>query len=538
MGIFDKAKAFLTSPDTHKAIKDAALAGRDAAVVAGQKAAELSKAAIAEYQKQQEAAKAAQPAHPAKSGNGKLDEMKKKIVDHHHAATSDQHMRGSIVVHADHEKAIQMMRGKREHLQLQIGNVPIPAADEQQHFLLAGAPGTGKSVTIKSMLAVIRDREEKAIVFDPGGDMVSTFYRPGIDYILNPLDARDIGWNLWNDLERHEYVAFSKAIVPDPTGQSDPFWATSGQAVLQALLITCRDLDQLLYAGLAGDDSELMTLVRKAGKTGLVGQEKTFSGVRANLSGELDKLSVLRNTPATEALSLKQWVGNNHDKGWVFLSANKSHLESLKPLIRVWIDTVARAAMSLKPDKSRRIWSVIDELPSLGKIPALQAVMAEGRRFGLSSILGIQNTPQLRETYGKDGGISLLALPKTQLILRVADAETQDEMSKLLGEKQIKRTVHSHTPGTWQGGGSNSESENVSIERAVLPSEIGALPDLVGYLRIGGENLIARVRIPTDEIPHETEPGFIPEPQRQMPWEDNEDWHKERSHTSDEAGKV
>jgi hypothetical protein len=357
------------------------------------------------------------------------------------------------------------------------------------------------------------------MVFDPAGDMVSTFYRPGIDYILNPLDARDVGWNLWADLERHEYTAFSKAIVPDPQAGTDPFWATSGQAVLQALLITCRDLDQLLYAALAGDDSELMRLVRKAGKTGLVGQDKTFSGVRSNLSGELDKLSILRNVPEDEALSLKKWVADTTDNGWVFLSAKKSHLESIKPLIRVWIDTVARATMSLEPDKKRRIWSVIDELPSIGKIPALQAVMAEGRKYGLSSIIGIQNTPQMRETYGKDGGVSLLALPKTQLILRVADAETQDEMSKLLGEKQITRKTHSHTPGTWQGGGSSSESESISIERAVLPAEIGALPDLYGYLRVGGEHLIARVRIPTDEIPPEVEAGFIPVPQRTMPWE-------------------
>lgn len=527
MGIVDKIKTFVTSPVTRKAIRDVATGVRVAAVDAGRQAA----VAAAEWQKLRE--EAAKTTTVTVTGGkdrqcAKAQHAKRQLVAEYHANSGERHERGTIVVDVTSTRIIQMLRDQRIALQLQIGNISIPEVDEQQHFLLAGAPGTGKSVTIKSMLATIRSREEKAVIFDPAGDMVAAFYRPEIDYILNPLDARDSGWNPWADLERYEYPAFAKAIVPDVQGSTDPFWTVSAQAVLQALLATCTDMNQLLYHGLVADDSDLMALVRKAGKAGLVGQEKTFSGVRANLSGELDKLSVLRNVPASDALSIKKWVENTADKGWIFMSAKESQLETLKPLIRVWIDIMARAAMSLEPDRNRRIWCVIDELPSLGKITALAPAMTKGRKYGLTSIIGIQNASQMREAYGKDGAASLLALPKTQLILRVADAETQDEMSKLLGEKQIRRTTWSHTPGQLFVPGSQSsstQSEQVSTERAVLPAEIGALPDLQGFLRVGGENVVARVHIPVDDIPPDREPGFISIPQRRLPWELTENYH-------------
>ncbi|OCB03397.1 hypothetical protein BBC27_07990 [Acidithiobacillus ferrivorans] len=108
----------------------------------------------------------------------------------------DQHLGGTRLHDVTRRKL------KAGETQLVIAGVPIPEEVECQHFLLAGAPGTGKSQSIKGLLSTIRARDEKAICFDPVGDMVSTFYRPGIDIILNPLDSRDAGWYPWNDLER------------------------------------------------------------------------------------------------------------------------------------------------------------------------------------------------------------------------------------------------------------------------------------------------------------------------------------------------
>ncbi|OCB01250.1 hypothetical protein BBC27_05025 [Acidithiobacillus ferrivorans] len=276
-----------------------------------------------------------------------------------------------------------------------------------------------------------------------------------------------------------------------------------------------------------------MALIKRAGKTGLVGQEKTFSGVRATLAAPLEKLSVLRSLEKSDGesgFSIKRWVQNDDDKRWVFLLSKKDRLEALKPLFSLWLDMMARSAMSVEPSRERRIWTVIDELPTLAKIPALPSILAEGRKFGLSAILGLQNYPQLRETWGKDGAAVLLGLPRTRLILRVGDAETADEMSKELGEKRVLRTNKSTAPNHGQdtgtaamnalagkSNGSTSTSEAIVTERAVLPSEIAQLPNMVGYLRAQEE--VMKVKIDYVEY-QETQPQHCDVPQRNLPWEE------------------
>lgn len=426
----------------------------------------------------------------------------------------DQHLSGTRL----HDVTSRKLKAGEN--QLVIAGVPIPEDTECQHFFLAGAPGTGKSQSIKGLLSTIRARDEKAILFDPVGDMVSTFYRPGIDIILNPLDSRDAGWYPWNDLERHELPGFCKAIIPDAQGGADPFWPTAAQAVLQSLFATQRTLDEVLWYGVGASDEELMALIKRAGKAGLVGQEKTFSGVRATLAAPLEKLSVLRSIEKADGesgFSIKRWVQDDDDKRWVFLLSKKDRLEALKPLFSLWLDMMARSAMSVEPSRERRIWCVIDELPTLSKIPALPAILAEGRKYGLSAILGLQNYPQLRETWGKDGASVLLSLPRTRLVLRVGGSETQDEMSKELGEKKVLRTNHSASHGE---SSSTSDSQAIVTERAVLPSEIAQLPDMHGYLRAQEE--VMRVKI--DYVKYEeTQPQHCDVPQRMLPWENMED---------------
>lgn len=426
---------------------------------------------------------------------------------------------------------------KGEPLDIKIGNIPIPAKDEQQHFLLAGSPGSGKSIALRGMLQTIRDRGQKCIIYDPVGDMVQQFYRPSTDHILNPLDGRDEGWNPWQDLELHEYPAFAKSIIPDPVGSGDPFWPAAAQAVLQALMLTQPDIDSVIRVGVQAPHAVLLDAITKAGKLGLVGDpEKTLPNIRASLAAHLDKLAILRNTRMSESCSLKKWTQDDTDNSWVFLLTRADTREAVKPLITIWLDTVVRTALSATPNPDRRIWLAIDELPSLGKIPSLAPALAEGRKYGLSAILCLQNVNQGRAIYGKEEFDALYSLAKTRLILRISDQTTASEMSKELGEIKVNRKTQSVSEGTNSGSstgqssstsyGSNSgESINEAIvtEMIVLPSQIIALPDKVGYMRMGGTDHVIKIDIPyipcvpmlvngKEQIDH------MPVTQRQMPW--------------------
>jgi len=451
-------------------------------------------------------------------------------------STQDQHLRGSLIEDATDRATQLALWQQKSPGQLQMGFVPIDWQDEQQHFLLAGAPGTGKSLSLKWMMSDIRNRGQKALVYDPVGDAVELFYRPGFDIILNPLDERDAGWYPWGDLERHDLPALAKMLVPDPSGQADPFWANAAQAVLQALFSQCQTIDEVIRLGLMAEDEELRAVVRKAGMIGLVGAEKTFSGVRATLAAPLQKIALLHNRTLADhqqgrSFSLVDWVRNDNDGRWVFLLSDKGQAAALAPLHAIWLNTVVRAALSAKPSPHRRIWMFLDELPSLGKQEMLAPALSEGRKFGLVGVLGLQTIQQLREIYGREGAAVLWGLPKNRLMLRISDQETADMISAEIGEYQRRRittstnqsqnTSISHGGSVGLGGGEfaggifdgvfgsrnvnhsqgqswgTSQSESLVIERAVLPSQIMQLPDLIGYLRAGGE--IVKVSLPVPQ---------------------------------------
>lgn len=58
-----------------------------------------------------------------------------------------------------------------------------------RRFLITGTTGGGKSRLFYQMFDQIRDRGDKAIIVDHGGENIMRYFRPG-DVILNPFDAR------------------------------------------------------------------------------------------------------------------------------------------------------------------------------------------------------------------------------------------------------------------------------------------------------------------------------------------------------------
>ena len=107
---------------------------------------------------------------------------------------------------------------------LTIGGVAMPHAFEPEHIVLCGAPGTGKTNIITTMLEGIRKNGKRAIVYDTAGSFVEKFYRPGKDILLNPLDERTDHWSPWVDVPRdYHYDQIAQSTIPDKAG--DPFWA-------------------------------------------------------------------------------------------------------------------------------------------------------------------------------------------------------------------------------------------------------------------------------------------------------------------------
>lgn len=371
----------------------------------------------------------------------------------------------------------------------EIGGVNVPDAFEPEHILLCGAPGTGKTNIIVKMLDGIRQRKRRAIVYDTAGTFVEKFYRPGTDVLLNPLDARTDCWSPWVDVPRdYHYDQIAESTIPEKTG--DPFWAKAARgtlvAVLRKLAREERPLNSvLLNILLRSKLKDLATYVSGTEAAAFISPEgeRTSAGVQAELASVMRSFSYLDDT--ADGLSIRDWVAHDTDDGWLFITVKADQLPSLRPLITVWLDIAISAIMSMTPDRNRRLYCVIDELPTLQKLPSLSDFLARARKYGGCGILGFQSYPQLEATYGIQDAAAITGYCSTWVALRANDTPTAKHVSENLGQ------VEQIEANEGMSYGVNDMRDGVNLSRMqvtrplVMHTEVTNLPNLAGYLRFG-----------------------------------------------------
>ncbi|PNQ01990.1 type IV secretion system DNA-binding domain-containing protein [Sphingobium sp. SA916] len=406
---------------------------------------------------------------------------------------SNQFLRG-----ASFAKARELRRRLRRLPKgcLKVGGIQIPAAYEPEHLLLSGAPGTGKTNILHVMLEGIRKEGKRAIVYDTAGSFVERFYRPGKDIILNPFDSRSSQWAPWMDAPiDYHYDQIAESVVPD--SGKDPFWAKSARGTLVAVMRGLKEqnrmlisvmLDVITRSGL----KSLAEFVEGSDGAAFISQEgeRTSAGIQAELASVLRGFRYLDDTRA--GLSIRRWVTNEDDDGWLFITVKADQLPTLRPLITMWLDIAINAIMSMTPDQQRRLYCVIDELPSLQRLPSLSDFLARARKYGGCGILGFQSYPQLEATYGRQEAAALTGYCSTWVALRANDEPTARHISSNLGQVEQVEANEGMSYGV------NDMRDGVSLSRTqvtrplVLPTEIVNLPNLTGYLRFGRDLPVIR----------------------------------------------
>lgn len=386
-----------------------------------------------------------------------------------------------------------------------IGGVPVPSSFETEHVLLVGAPGTGKTNLIVKMLEGIRASDQRAIVYDAAGTFVEKFYRPGIDTLLNPLDQRSATWSPWVDVPRdYHYDQIAESTIPDKTG--DPFWAKAARGTLVAVLRKLAQqkhtfvsllLDRLLRSKLK-DLAAFAAGTDAAAFISLEG-ERTSAGIQAELASVMRSFSYLDDTE--DGFSIRDWVEKGAGGNWLFITVKADQLPSLRPLITVWLDIAISAIMSLEPDQHRRLYCVVDELPTLQKLPSLSDFLARARKYGGCGILGFQSYPQLEATYGIQDAAAITGYCSTWVALRANDSPTAKHVSENLGQVEQVEANEGMSYGV------NDMRDGVNLSRLqvtrplVMHTEVTNLPNLTGFLRFGRNLPVVRFQDRFNNLP-------------------------------------
>ena len=406
-------------------------------------------------------------------------------------------------------------RGQLSHLK--IGDLHIVKNSEIQNFGVHGTVGTGKSTIINSFLEQVRASNQRATIYDKGNNFIKLFYREGKDVILNPMDARCPRWDLWLEcLDKADFESFALPLVPDSKG--DPFWNMAARRLFVSTAEKMRGdddrsikklLDQLLSYSL----DDLKKYVENTDASSLVegSVEKTAATIRVVLGVYVNSLRYCEHLDNAdgEPFAIREWVHKADEDAWIFISSDGRVQAALKPLITTWLNLLMQSVLSLSTSRTRRIWTVLDELASLDKLPKLQDYMQEARKFGGVTFISIQNFPQIEDVYGPKSASAIWDLCNTVVYFRSPSSKVAEWVQKEIGEIHRNKFQDQYSYGveTIRDGVNFSKNEN--RDKIVSYSDVQKLDDLECYVSLKGNYPVTKLKIEYKDFPVLNEVGLL-----------------------------
>lgn len=377
-----------------------------------------------------------------------------------------------------------------------IGGVTIPRSTEPYHIFVVGSTGSGKSVALTGLLDHIQARGDIALVVDSGGEYASRYYDPSRDFILNPFDDRCVSWSPTAEMAGPwDAEALAKSMIPDGVGENKE-WNGYAQVLVTSVLRKLVQQKRLSIAELLSytqdaSMAELDEFLRGTPAHAQLVSEKMFGSIRTIVTRYLSTYAYL--TDHAKPFSIANFIKAGKP-GTLFLTYKDAQMDSLQNMIACALDVAARTILDLEPNSSRRIWLVIDEFASIGKVQSIEAVATKARKVGGCLVVGLQAVSQLKDRYGEHGAQTILSCLSSWLVLRCADADTAEYISKYIGDTELSRMTRSESDSD-TGGGSAGMNEQIQTQRAVMPVELQRLANLHGFFKLAGDYPISNVKL-------------------------------------------
>lgn len=423
-----------------------------------------------------------------------------------------EHLRGPILIS---ERKLSRQAAKEPGL-VPFGPVRLPFRFDAEHAMIAGKTQVGKTVTMAQQLAAIREAGLPAVVYNFKGEYLEKFYRPGIDYLANPLDARGLSWNLFDDVESIPDISMLLGSLVPLGNEVERFWHSAVRDVLRGIFAALylqgkrsnEDIWQAISSGMK-EIAELCTMTEQ-GAAGLKYIEK-HGGKQASIVGAVMMMfcSWLEYARCGGGFSVKRWL---QDPGgsFLFITGAAKVENTLRPYTSLMVDLLCREVLSLSDDPNRRLYFVLDEFGNMQELPSIKRMLTAGGSKGASVLLGFQDFASIEEIYGPRDARSILNSCGTSLVMKLADEASAGYFSGRFGEVQYREIAESRTLAPGSSKVTATFSEVTRTEKLILPSEIQGLKKLEGYLLIP-EHDPAKIRVkiqPPNKLPS-VNPAFI-----------------------------
>ena len=419
--------------------------------------------------------------------------------------------------------------------------IEIPPQFENQHFLIIGTTGTGKTVTYNYFLRGLLKNlnHKKIIIHDPKGDYTSYLYGRDDVVLFAPADGRTIKWDIIPDLVGVEGIPLetlaiqaAESLIPSKEESAeDKFWSDAARQILTGVLLRVvekykqsqngfrgnyefKKISSLPAEKLYNEVAKCQLAKRYIEKLAHVGQgDRTALSMYSTFNTRI--LKILPLVPDDGSFSLINDFLEKDDKRILILGNLLQIKETIAPLFGLALLVLGRNLLTKGEAKrtkegrtSKQTWFLLDEFGNAGHSAVFQELLTLGRSKGICIVIGLQDVAQLKEAgYGEGFITSLKNNTNIFFIFRLNDEKEAETLAKMLGEMEEERLRESFSVGEKieRGISYSSQREQKLI---VLPSEIQNLPNLNFFLKIPGYP-IARFEVPYWKF-EEVAPSFVP----------------------------
>src|SRR5262249_49703958 len=143
----------------------------------------------------------------------------------------------------------------------------------------------------------------------------------------------------------------------------------------------------------------------------------------------------------------------------------------LQPLFATLVQQIAARAYERATETGRPLdpplLLVLDECANIAPLRELATLASTGAGQGIQLVSVFQDLAQINAVYGRDRAPTIVSNHRAKVILSgVADAQTLDYVSRLLGDEEVKQVA-----STSDARGRRSNTESVSY-RTLAPANV------------------------------------------------------------------
>lgn len=330
----------------------------------------------------------------------------------------------------------------------------------------------------------------------------------GLVHKLSPFESQSSCYNPLdfirsdtNEIDDCELVA---TLMITPSGTDDAFWEREARTLISSLIQfvvrhrekehrTLAEVRKLLTLPQHDFDDLLSEMsvskhewIRRNATAFSQKAEKERSGVISTAQSHtkfLDSPNIQRVTNKSDF----SWNGLKLIDMSVYLVVPPHLVATYRPYMRLIVG-LAQAAMSrYQWEDTNDVLFLLDEFPSLGKMPIAGFAYLAG--YGVKLWVFSQSLSQLEAVYGKATGLILSNCAVQQMwSVAPSDVTTAEHISRTLGDKTVRNFSSSKTAETPLSAMGKSYSVNVGRQtrRLLTPDEILCLPKDMMILMIAG----------------------------------------------------